>query len=180
MKTVLNLSLAALLLAGGIYVYADDEHEEEKRHHRSSVPAKALSQQEKATVALYQKECGSCHFAYQPEFLPKRSWDKTMNTLENHFGTDATLDPADEKTIRNYLSANASRHDRMTGMGGAIATRISETPNFVHEHREIPKKLVTQEAVKSFANCASCHTKAASGSYREREIRIPNYGSWKD
>jgi hypothetical protein len=68
----------------------------------------------------------------------------------------------------------------MTGMGGAIAIRISQTPNFVHEHREIPKKWVSQEAVKSFANCASCHTKAASGSYREREIRIPNYGSWED
>lgn len=180
MKNVLNLSVAVLLLAGGIYLYADDERGEKERDHRSSFPVKALSKQEKAAVALYKNECGSCHFAYQPEFLPKRSWDKTMDTLENHFGTDATLDPADDKIIRNYLSANASKHDRMTGMGGTIATRISETPNFVHEHREIPKKLVTQEAVKSFANCASCHTKAASGSYREREIRIPNYGSWED
>ncbi|MFY9142480.1 diheme cytochrome c [Sulfuricurvum sp.] len=178
MKTLLNLSVAALILAGGAYLYADDDFEEGE-HHSSSVVAKPMSKQEKATVALYTKECGSCHFAYQPEFLPKRSWDKTMNTLENHFGTNATLDPADHKTIQGYLSTHAAKYDRMTGMGGEIAMRISETPNFKREHREIPKKMVTQAEVKSFANCAACHTKAASGSYREREIRIPNYGSWE-
>lgn len=178
MTKLLNLSVAALLLAGGAYLYAEDEHEEHE-HHASSFVAKPMSKQEKATVVLYQKECGACHFAYQPEFLPKRSWEKTMNSLNNHFGTDATLDPSDHKTIQNYLVSHASKNDRMTGMGGEISMRISETPNFKHEHREIPKKMVTQADVKSFANCASCHTKAASGSYREREIRIPNYGSWE-
>jgi hypothetical protein len=178
MIKVLNLSIAALLLAGGVYLYADDDEHEEHEQKRSAV-AKPMTPQEKSTVALYTKECGACHFAYQPEFLPKSSWDKTMKTLDNHFGTDATLDPQDHKTIQNYLASHASRYDRMTGMGGAIAIRISETPNFKHEHREIPKKMVTQADVKSFANCAACHTKAASGSYREREVRIPNYGSWE-
>lgn len=179
MTKVLNLTVAALLLAGGVYLYAEEDEREVHEHHASSVVAKPLSKQDKATVALYQKECGACHFAYQPEFLPKRSWDKTMSSLNNHFGTDATLDPADHKIIQNYLLTHASKNERMTGMGGEIAMRISETPNFKHEHREIPKKMVTQAEVKSFSNCASCHTKAASGSYREREIRIPNYGSWE-
>lgn len=178
MRKVLTLGVAAILLAGGAYLFADDEHEEHE-HHRSGMVAKPLTPQEKSTVALYTKECGACHFAYQPEFLPKSSWDKTMKSLNNHFGTDASLDPADHKTIRNYLASHASRYDRMTGMGGEIAIRISETSNFKHEHREIPKKMVTQADVKSFANCAACHTKAASGSYREREVRIPNYGSWE-
>lgn len=179
MTKVINLTVAALLLAGGVYLYAEDDEHEEHEHHRSGMVAKPLTPQEKATVSLYQKECGACHFAYQPEFLPKSSWDKTMKSLNNHFGTDATLDPADHKTIQSYLLTHASKNERMTGMGGDIAIRISETPNFKHEHREIPKKMVTQPEVKSFANCASCHTKAASGSYREREIRIPNYGSWE-
>lgn len=178
MRKILTLGVAALLLAGGAYLFADDEHEDHE-HHRSGMVAKPLTPQEKSTVALYTKECGACHFAYQPEFLPKSSWDKTMKTLNNHFGTDATLDSADHKTIQTYLASHASRYDRMTGMGGEIAMRISETPNFKHEHREIPKKMVTQADVKSFANCAACHTKAASGSYREREVRIPNYGSWE-
>jgi nitrate/TMAO reductase-like tetraheme cytochrome c subunit len=179
MKTLLNLSVAALILAGGAFLYADDDEHEEHERRASSYVAKPMTKQEKTTVALYQKECGACHFAYQPEFLPKSSWDKTMKSLNNHFGTDATLDPAEHKTIQNYLAAHASKYDRMTGMGGEIAIRISETPNFKQEHREIPKKMVTQAEVKSFANCSACHTKSASGSYREREIRIPNYGSWE-
>jgi len=180
MTKVLNLSIAALLLAGGVYLYADDDEREDHEHKHSAVAAKPMTPQEKSTVALYTKECGSCHFAYQPEFLPKSSWDKTMKSLNNHFGTDATLDPADHKTLNNYLLLHASKHERMTGMGGPIAIRISETPNFKREHREIPKKMVTQAEVKSFSNCTACHTKAASGSYREREIRIPNYPNWED
>lgn len=179
MTKLLNLSVVALMLAGGVYLYAEDDEREEHGHRTSSVVAKPMTKQDKATVALYTKECGSCHFAYQPEFLPKRSWDKTMNTLDNHFGTNATLDPTDHKTIQGYLSTHAAKYDRMTGMGGEIAMRISETPNFKREHREIPKKMVTQAEVKSFSNCAACHTKAASGSYREREVRIPNYGNWE-
>ncbi|HZF70131.1 diheme cytochrome c [Sulfuricurvum sp.] len=177
MKTLLNISVAALILAGGAYLYAGDDNEEHEHH--STVVTKPMTKQDKTTMALYQKECGACHIAYQPEFLPKRSWDKTMNTLESHFGTNASLDPADHKTIQTYLATHASRNDRMTGMGGEIALRISETPNFKREHREVPQKMVIQADVKSFANCAACHTKAASGSYREREIRIPNYGSWE-
>jgi len=179
MTKLLNLSVAILLLAGGVYLYAEDEHEEHAVRS-ANVAAKPMTPQEKSTVALYQKECGSCHMAYQPQFLPKRSWDKTMNTLENHFGTDASLDPSDHKTIQNYLATHASKNDRMSDMKGAVALRISETPYFVREHREVTKKMVTQPDVKSFANCNACHTQAANGSYREREIRIPNYGRWED
>lgn len=178
MMKFLNISVAALMLAGGVYLYAEDEHEEHAVRS-ASVAAKVMTPQEKSTVTLYQKECGSCHMAYQPQFLPKRSWDKMMNTLDNHFGTDATLDPSDHKTIQNYLASHASKNDRMSDMKGAVALRISETPHFVREHREVSKKMVTQPEVKSFANCNACHTQAANGSYREREIRIPNYGSWE-
>lgn len=179
MTKFLNLSVAALLLAGGVYLYADDDEHEEHEHHHSTMVAKPLTQQDKVTVALYTKECGSCHMAYQPQFLPKRSWDKTMKTLDNHFGTDATLDPADYKTLNNYLLTHASKNDQLADMRGAVALRISETPYFVREHREVTKKMVTQPAVKSFANCNACHTQALNGSYREHEVRIPNYGRWE-
>lgn len=180
MKTLLNLSVAAMILAGGAFLYANEDEHEVHEHPKTSAAAKPLTAQEKSTAALYTKECGSCHMAYQPEFLPRRSWEKTMNTLENHFGTDATLDPTDHKTIQNYLAAHASKNDRMRDMKGAVALRISETPYFVREHHEVTKKMVTQSQVKSFANCNACHTQAANGSYREREIRIPNYGRWED
>ncbi|MDD2829912.1 MAG: diheme cytochrome c [Sulfuricurvum sp.] len=179
MKTLLNLSLAAMILTGGAFLYADDEREEHE-HHRSSMVAQPVTPQEKSTVALYTKECGACHMAYQPQVLPKRSWEKTMKMLDNHFGSDATLDPQDHKTIQNYLVSHASKNDQMSDIKGNIALRISETPYFIREHREVSKKMVTQPAVKSFANCNACHTQATNGSYREREVRIPNYAHWEE
>lgn len=179
MTKILNLSVVALLLAGGVYLYADDDHEEGEQHRASTVGI-VLNKQDQAAAALYKKECSSCHMAYQPSLLPKRSWDKTMKTLDNHFGTDASLDPQDHKTIQNYLASHASKNDQVVDIRGAVALRISETPYFVREHREVTKKMLTQPEVKSFANCNACHTQAINGSYREREIRIPNYGRWED
>jgi len=40
---------------------------------------------------LYQQECGSCHFAYQPGLLPARSWSTIMQGLDQHFGENAEL-----------------------------------------------------------------------------------------
>ncbi|MDQ1299029.1 MAG: hypothetical protein QG558_1568 [Campylobacterota bacterium] len=175
MKKIWNISLAVALFVGGVYVYAD----EDEREHARPMQSKPLSKQDQSAAALYKKECSACHMAYQPEFLPKRSWDKTMKGLDNHFGTDATMDLADTSTVQNYLMTYASKNERITDMKGAVALRISQTPHFVREHREVTKKMITQPAVKSIANCNACHTKAEAGSYREREINIPNHGRWE-
>ena len=34
---------------------------------------------------LYIKECGSCHFPYQPGLLPSNAWNKMMEKLLSHF-----------------------------------------------------------------------------------------------
>ena len=173
MLKLLKISLIALALTSSIYA------EDEENEHRS-VPTKPLTKQDKSTLALYTKECGSCHMAYQPQFLPKRSWDKMMNTLDGHFGADASLDGNDFKTIQNYLLTHASKNDNITDTKGSLTLRISETSSFKREHREIKRKMVTQPAVKSFANCNACHTQATSGNYSERTIKITNYGRWED
>ena len=136
--------------------------------------------------ALYAQECGSCHMAYQAQFLPKRSWDKMMETLGDHFKTDASLDKETALTLRAYLRDNASDgkvlgSKHMMKLARSISQtqiplRISETPYFTKKHREIPQKYITQEAVKSIANCTACHQKAAQGEYGERGIFIPNHG----
>ncbi len=167
MLSIKHLAITATLLASGLF--ADD-------HAYSRMSSNTLSTPE---AALYQKECGACHMAYQPAFLPKRSWELTMEQLSNHFGTDATLESADHQSIRTYLMNNASSNERITDINGNIALRISETPHFVREHRELSKKMITQPEVGSIANCTACHTNAQKGSYREREIRIPNYGRWE-
>lgn len=128
---------------------------------------------------LYQKECGSCHFAYQPALLPKRSWEKTMETLQDHFKTDASLDEKDTQTLLEYLIKNAPTNLRSLS-ASQTPLRISDTPHFKKEHRKIPTKFISQKEVGSISNCVACHRTADRGIYSERAINIPNYGGWDD
>lgn len=191
MKKSLTIAAAALMTAGSFYLFADDgyEREEHEAYGRHLAPY-ALSEPAPDTpqAALYKNECGSCHMAYQPGLLPKRSWDKVMQTLESHFGTDATLEPEDAKSIGQYLTANAAdvkgAEKHMARIAATVSAdapmQISKSAYFVREHREIPMGYVTQPEVKSFANCNACHTTAEKGIYSERGILIPNYGRWDD
>ena len=136
---------------------------------------------------LYKSECGSCHFAYQPGFLPARSWRKLMGGLADHFGDNAELGEGDRKAIEAYLVANAAdnageRRSRklLRSIGDSTPLRISEVPYFKHEHDEIPLRVIKHEKIGSFSNCIACHTKADLGSYAERDIRIPGVGRWED
>lgn len=173
MNTLWRRSGAALMLVVGIYACAE---EREDRRGYDAGNEKFMNPLDIASVALYQEKCTACHMAYQPEFLPKRSWEKIMNTLENHFGTNVSLDPQDQKEIQNVLMKYATMNDRIYDVKGRDVLRISQTPYFVREHHGVPKKIVMQPEVKSLANCTACHVKAASGSYHKREIHIPNYG----
>jgi len=143
-----------------------------------------------ATTAAerYAAECGTCHMAYPAGFLPARSWEKLMGNLSNHFGDNAELSEADRQQITGYLLARsgektADRHAARfaaSAPAGETPLRISELPYFQREHREIPQRFIKDNAkVGSLSNCAACHTKAAQGSFREREISIPGVGRWE-
>ncbi len=189
MKKMMLLTTAATLILGSAYLMADDdEHEYRERGYGSTFSANT-PMPKSAERTLYDKECGSCHMAYQSEFLPRRSWQLMMTTLEDHFKTDATLEEEDFKTISAYLYANAADSKPVGKPYRKIANsipnaetplRISETPYFVKEHREVPQRYIEQKEVKSIANCTACHTNAVQGDYRERSIFIPNYGPWDD
>lgn len=141
------------------------------------------------TNALYLNECGACHFAYQPGLLPANAWEKMMAKLENHFDTDATLAHEDFVTISDYLKQNSAekqmdykRSNRIVTSlrGKAIPDSISQTPYMIEKHNKIRPDLITQNEVKGIFNCTACHTNADKGSYRERDIVIPNFGRWKE
>jgi hypothetical protein len=138
---------------------------------------------------LYQRECGSCHFAYQPGLLPARSWQKMMANLEDHFGDNAELGQADQQAILAYLTANAadtSNFKRSTRIAGSlhdseVPLRISDTVYFKRKHHEIPPRFVVgNKQVGSFSNCNACHKRAERGSYNEHEVSIPGVGRWDD
>ena len=95
---------------------------------------------------MVTKECGSCHIAFPPLFLPRRSWQKLVDTLTDHFGENASLAEAPRKAVLNYLLANAAdgrkadRQARKFAEGIPAAQtplRITETPWWVKEHREV-------------------------------------------
>ncbi|MBW7849875.1 MAG: diheme cytochrome c [Rhodospirillales bacterium] len=119
-----------------------------------------------------RKECGECHMAFQPAFLPARSWTAMMAGLADHFGEDASLPEDTARSIRDYLTANAG--DRVSGKlarkymrwvaPDGAPQRITENPAFVKEHRfrdEVWK--LPQVGAKS--NCPACHKQAELGLY---------------
>ncbi|MFA6740288.1 MAG: diheme cytochrome c [Arcobacteraceae bacterium] len=138
---------------------------------------------------LYIKECGSCHFPYQPGLLPANAWNKMMTNLENHFNSDASLNEADLQTLTKYLNDNSAeknmQYKRSNRIVSSLAKNqipdsISTTPYMIKKHEDIRKNLITQNEVKGLFNCMACHKTADKGIYGERDINIPNFGRWKD
>ena len=133
------------------------------------------------THKAWQQECASCHIAYAPAFLPKASWRRVMGGLDQHFGENASLDPATQADILRFLEANAadagaSRMGNrvMQGMDAKSAPlRITETRWFVRQHDEVPRAAWSRKAVGSAANCAACHRQAEQGAFDEDAVRIP-------
>jgi hypothetical protein len=119
----------------------------------------------------WDAECSSCHVAYPPRLLSAPAWRRILSGLDRHFGTDASVDARTAADIGAFLEQNAGRDRRSTGAGDE--TRITRTAWFLREHDELPAATWQHPAVKSAANCAACHTGAAQGDFRERNIRVP-------
>ncbi len=67
----------------------------------------------------YQQECAACHVAYPPGLLPAASWQRVMDNLPRHYGTDASLDPATLKELSGL--ARRQRRQLQAGARGAPA-----------------------------------------------------------
>jgi len=186
-----KLVFATLLLAGGLTLtlggiaHADDDDYGERewgRYGRSvDVPPVANSR--------YAAECGSCHFAYQPGWLPARSWRQMMGNLGNHFGENAELDAATRDAITGYLVEQAAdtQSNRMSRRilaslkADEAPQRISELRFMRREHDEIPARMVEKNPkVGSRSSCQACHTQAAAGIFNEHGVNIPGFGRFED
>lgn len=138
--------------------------------------------------ALYTKECASCHFGYPAGLLPSASWQHIMKTLNQHYGTDASIDESERAQIESYLVQNASersnykRSVKITRslQQGTLYTSLTQIPYLQKKHRKIDKNLINQKEVRSLARCAACHKDAEKGEFSKRTVYIPNYGAWRD
>jgi hypothetical protein len=161
--------LAGLLAAGLLLSSAaradDDEHEHHGRRRQSAAAA--------ALLPAYAQECGACHLAFAPRFLPAGSWQHLMNGLGRHYGSDASLDPAAAQQIGTWLQQNAAQPGSRAGAEQPPEDRISRSRWFIRKHDEVSASVWKRASVKSAANCAACHTGAAQGDYSEHAVRIP-------
>ncbi|MBI5136901.1 MAG: diheme cytochrome c [Nitrospirae bacterium] len=176
-RSVIFLFLATVLAAPA--AFAGDIYNPFTRH-KEMVPV---------TDDRYTSECGDCHFAFQPGWLPARSWSRLMDprALIDHFGDNAELDEEDRRHIVMLLEAGAA--DRSPSKrakkvlrsieGDDAPLRITETPYIQRKHAEIPKKLIQDNPdVKSLANCDACHRHADEGIFDDDGVDIPGHGPW--
>lgn len=122
---------------------------------------------------LYVQECGACHTAYPPGLLPAASWQRLTGQLARHFGSDASLDAATLAELSGWLSAHAATPGSRRGGEAPPEDRITRSAWFQREHRELPAATWRHPQVRSASQCAACHTRAAEGSFRERELQVP-------
>lgn len=146
------------------------------------------------TPPAFLDECGSCHIAFPPRLLSAEDWRRVMARLDRHYGDNASMDEKTRRAIEDFLVSNAGSAAKVGAgwtafsavVGGAGAASDSEPPRltatrwFKRKHHEVPREMWSHAKVKTPANCAACHTRAAAGSYREREIVMPDGRKWED
>lgn len=153
-----RIALSLLLLAGLNQAFADGGRLAAPEH------------------AKWKEECGSCHFAYPPRLLTAESWRELMGGLNKHFGANAELDAADNREILAFLERYAANGERFS----AATQRITDTPWFRREHRNISPKEWVHPEVRSRSNCTACHQNVARNMWSERNVSVPGKGRWKE
>lgn len=93
----------------------------------------------------YRAECGSCHVPFPPQLLPAQSWNRIMARLEQHYGTDASVDEPTLQELASFLARHAGRRAAPAGE----EPRITQTAWFRKEHRKAD--------MNNPADCAACH-----------------------
>lgn len=177
--------MCVLGLTYAFSAWTDDDEEEEhegRKHGESKVYLESRKQITPVALnAKFKAECTSCHMAYLPGLLPARSWTKMMDSLDKHFGEDASLDDKTKKEILDYLVQNSSDKSYSRRGSKILSTisasdaplRISETGYFKRKHHEIADSVYQRKAIGSKANCIACHQGAESGNFEEHDVRIP-------
>lgn len=129
--------------------------------------------------ATYAEECGVCHIAYPPGFLPQRSWERLLSTLDDHFGENAELSEATVEELARYVYGNSAERTNFKYAAmiledmweNEVPLRITETAFVRTRHAQIPRDRVKgNPQIRSLSNCDGCHTRAKEGSFRKHEI----------
>ncbi|MBI5259223.1 MAG: cytochrome C [Burkholderiales bacterium] len=122
-------------------------------------------------LPAYQQECGACHVAFPAALLPAASWQRLMNGLPRHYGSDASLAPALQAEIGAWLATHAGTGKR--AREAPPEDRITRGAWFQREHRQVAAATWQRPAIQRASHCAACHPQAEKGDFNEHQIRIP-------
>lgn len=170
-SVVAALAAAALLSSNAEAIDKYERYGERWSQSRETMPV---------ANANYAEECGTCHMAYPPGFLPERSWRVLFEKLDDHFGENAELDDELRTELLAYTVSSAAERTNFKYSAlildelwdNETPARISQTPFIATLHAQIPRKVVAADPkIGSLSQCDSCHTRAKEGSFRKREIR---------
>ena len=125
--------------------------------------------------ALYEKQCGGCHFPHQPGWLPERSWRALMGSLAGHFGKSVSVAPVEHSEILGYLVGGAAdRHASVRAVKVSASIDPSETPRSISQVPYVAgihggfldPAFRPRPQVKTLADCSACHGRASAGDFR--------------
>lgn len=110
--------------------------------------------------AKWKQECSGCHIPFPPGLLQAESWIKIMESLDSHFGVDASLTANETREITRFLVNNASTRWRSS----VPPSRISDATWFKNVHY-LHESFWNRPLVKSPSNCFACHKHADHGDF---------------
>lgn len=119
----------------------------------------------------YTAECAACHTAYPPGMLPAQSWQRIMKGLDQHYGSDASLDAKTVAEIGQWLQTHAGTYKRVAEE--PPQDRLTKSAWFERKHRKIEPAVWQLTSVKSAANCAACHTGTEQGLFDDDHLKQP-------
>jgi mono/diheme cytochrome c family protein len=119
----------------------------------------------------YTAECAACHTAYPPGMLPAKSWQRIMKGLDQHYGSDASLDAKTVAEIGQWLQTHAGTYKRVAEE--PPQDRLTKSAWFERKHRKIEPAVWQLPSVKSAANCAACHTGTDKGLFDDDHLQRP-------
>jgi len=144
-----------------------------ERRASASAAAKAAQQR-----APWTKDCGECHLAYSPALLPYRSWQRTLDEQDRHFGEDLGLSAAAVERLLAFARGVQAPSWHAWKLAQSvpptdIPLEISATPHFRAAHADLPESAFKPPVSAGKHECDACHRDAASGIFHPRMIQIP-------
>jgi cytochrome b len=142
----------------------------------------SLIEYEKIHQAYYH-DCGDCHKTYPPFILPKKSWKRIMDGLDNHFGeelTDQNVSQAARISIRRFLYDHSAEHSTrevsfkmLQSIGDRNPKSTSKVMYWRETHADIDPSVYKRKSIKDRSHCWACHKDFEYGNLDDINIKIP-------